>query len=59
MAKSGVKEASPSPSGDVYFEDKENLAEIEKRASDYKNGDSKATAVLTSAEDIKDFIQNF
>ena len=53
-----IEIANPSPSGDVYFDNKENLAEIEKRVNDYKNGDSKSTVVLTLAEDITNFINN-
>ena len=53
-----IEIANPSPSGDEFFEDEGNLREIEKRVSDYKKGNSKATVVLTSAEDISNFINN-
>ena len=48
----------PSPSGDWYFEDAGNVREVEKRAKAYRQGKSKNTVVLRSAEEIADFIQN-
>lgn len=50
--------ANPSPSGDWYFEDAGNVREVEKRAKAYRQGKSKNTVVLRSAEEIADFIQN-
>ena len=50
--------ANPSPSGDWYFEDTGNVQEVEKRAKAYRQGKSKNTVVLRSAEEIADFIEN-
>lgn len=49
---------NPSPSGDTYFADTENLSEIEKRAKEHREGKSKTTVVLRSAGDITDFINS-
>ena len=53
-----VVTANPSPSGDWYFEDAGNVQEVEKRAKAYRQGKSKNTVVLRSAEEIADFIKN-
>ena len=50
--------ANPSPSGDWYFEDADNVQEVEKRAKAYRQGKSKNTVVLRSAEEIADFLKN-
>lgn len=50
--------ANPSPSGDWYFEDAGNVQEVEKRAKAYRQGKSKNTVVLRSAEEIADFLKN-
>lgn len=50
--------ANPSPSGDWYFEDAGNAQEVEKRAKAYRQGKSKNTVVLRSAEEIADFLKN-
>lgn len=49
---------NPSPSGDWYFEDAGNVQEVEKRAKAYRQGKSKNTVVLRSAEEIADFLKN-
>lgn len=49
---------SPSPSGDPWFDDPTNLAEVEERVKEHKEGKVKATAVLQSPEDIKNFINS-
>lgn len=49
---------NPSPSGDPYFADPNNLTEIEERVKAHKAGKSKATVILQSAEDIRNFINN-
>lgn len=49
---------NPSPSGDPYFEDAANLAEVEERVKAHKEGKVNATVVLSSAEEIKSFINN-
>lgn len=46
---------TPSPSGDPYFADTTNLAEVEERVKTFNDG-QKATVTLRSAEDIKNFI---
>lgn len=50
--------SNPSPSGDPWFDNPENLAEVEKRIKAHKNGKADTTVVLHSAEDIKNFINN-
>ena len=50
--------SNPSPSGDPWFDNPENLAEVEKRIKARKNGKADTTVVLHSAEDIKNFINN-
>ena len=50
--------SNPSPSGDPWFDNPENLAEVEKRIKADKNGKADTTVVLHSAEDIKNFINN-
>ena len=53
-----IEVANPSPSGDPYFAEPANLAEVEERVQAYKTGKTKATVVLESAEDITNFINN-
>lgn len=52
------KNRKTSPSADPYFADPANLAEIESRVKSYKEGDSKATVILQSKEDITKFINS-
>lgn len=47
--------ANPSPSGDLYFEDAGNRAELRERVEHYQKGKSKDRVVLHSAEDIAEF----
>lgn len=49
---------NPSPSGDEWFDDPKNLAEIESRIQAYKEGKTEVTVTLRSTEEIKDFISN-
>lgn len=53
-----IEISNPSPSGDPYFTEPANLVEVEERVKAYKEGKTKATVVLRSAEDIKNFINN-
>lgn len=53
-----IEVKNPSPSSDPYFSDPANLAEIESRVKDYKEGASKATVTLQSTEDITKFINS-
>ena len=50
--------SNPSPSGDPWFDDPENMAEVEKRVKAYKEGKVKTTVVLQSTEDITNFINS-
>lgn len=49
---------NPSPSGDSFFEDTENMAEISARVKAHKAGKTKSAIKLKSAEEIKSFIDN-
>lgn len=51
-----IEVSNPSPSGDPYFADPTNLAELEERVKEHKEGNSKATVILRSAEDITNFL---
>lgn len=53
-----IEVSNPSPSGDDYFADPANLAEVQKRAGAYKDGKAETKVVLQSAEDITRFIDN-
>lgn len=53
-----IEVLNPSPSGDPYFADPANLSEVEERVKAHKEGKSKATVILRSAEDITNFINN-
>lgn len=53
-----IEVSNPSPSGDAYFADPANLAAVEERAREHKDGKVKATVVLQSAEDITNFINS-
>lgn len=53
-----IEFSNPSSSGDAYFADPENLAEVEKRAKAYREGKGRMTVTLRSAEDITNFINN-
>lgn len=46
---------NPSPSGDLYFEDAGNRAELRERVEHYQKGESKDRVVLHSSEDIAEF----
>lgn len=50
--------SNPSPSGDTYFTNPANFAEVEERVREYKEGKTKATVTLHSAEDITNFINS-
>lgn len=50
--------ANPSPSADPFFEDPDNLAEIEVRVKEHKAGKAKTAITLESAEDIKNFMNS-
>lgn len=49
---------NPSPSADPFFEDPDNLAEIEVRVKEHKAGKAKTAITLESAEDIKNFMNS-
>lgn len=49
---------NPSPSRDPYFDNADNLTEIEERVKAHKKGKAKSTVTLKTAEDIKNFINN-
>lgn len=53
-----IEISNPSPSGDAYFANPANLAEVEERIREYKEGKTKTTVVLHSAEDITNFINS-
>lgn len=53
-----VEVLNPSPSGDPYFADPSNLAEVEERVKGHREGKVKTTVVLQSAKDITNFINN-
>lgn len=53
-----IEITNPSPSGDPYFADPANLAEVEERIKEYKEGKVTATVVLRTAEEITNFINN-
>ncbi|CAK7073761.1 MAG: hypothetical protein TIS_04242 [Tissierella sp.] len=53
-----IEVSSPSPSGDPYFADPSNLAEVEERVKAHKEGKVKATVVLRSVDDITNFINS-
>lgn len=46
---------NPSPSGDLYFEDAGNRAELRERVEYYQKGESKDRVVLHAADDIAEF----
>lgn len=49
---------NPSPSGDEYFTDPINLAEVDERAREYREGEIADAVVLRTTEDIINFINN-
>lgn len=49
---------NPSPSGDPFFGNRANLTEIEAQVKAHKEGKTKPTVTLRTAEDIKNFIKN-
>lgn len=51
-----IESSNPSPSGDEYFTDSNNLNEIESRMKAYKENKSENEIILHSAEDIRHFI---
>ena len=51
-------EVLENPSGDSFFEDAENMAEISARVKAHKAGKTKSAIKLKSAEEIKSFIDN-
>ena len=53
-----IDTSNPSPSNDAFFVDSSNLNAVTERVSDYKNGNSKTTVELHSAEDITNFINS-
>lgn len=53
-----IEVSNPSPSGDPYFADPSNLAEVEERIKAHKEGKVKATVVLRSVDDIKNFVNS-
>ncbi|MFA6403724.1 MAG: hypothetical protein WCX31_19165 [Salinivirgaceae bacterium] len=48
---------NPSPSGDPYYDDPENIAELKRRIEDLESGKSKIVATLNSKDEIKKFIE--
>ena len=53
-----IEISNPSPSEDPYFADPSNLAEVEKRVKEHREGKSKGKVILHSSEEIKNFINN-
>ena len=53
-----IEISNPSPSGDPYFVNPANLAEIEQRVKVHREGKSRATVILRTAEDITSFINS-
>lgn len=53
-----IEVSNPSPSNDAYFANPANLAEVEERVKEHKEGKTKATVVLHTAEDITNFINS-
>lgn len=53
-----IEVSNPSPSGDPYFADPSNLAEVEERVKAHKEGKVKSTVVLQSVDDIKNFVNS-
>lgn len=53
-----IEISNPSPSDDPFFANPKNLIEVESRIKEHKEGKTKATITLTSAEDIGDFLKN-
>jgi type IV pilus biogenesis protein CpaD/CtpE len=53
-----IEITNPSPSGDPFFSNPSNLAEIEKRVKAHREGRTKPTIVLRSADDITNFINS-
>ncbi|WP_455591676.1 hypothetical protein [Bacteroides sp.] len=53
-----IEVSNPSPSGDPYFANPANIAEVKERVKAHKEGKAKATVVLQSAEDITNFINS-
>ena len=53
-----IEISNPSPSGDSYFVNPANLAEIEQRVKVHREGKSQATVILRTAEDITNFINS-
>jgi type IV pilus biogenesis protein CpaD/CtpE len=53
-----IEVSNPSPSNDAYFANPANLAEVEERVKEHKEGKAKATVVLHSAEEITKFINS-
>ncbi|MCI1720960.1 MAG: hypothetical protein LKM37_08180 [Bacteroidales bacterium] len=51
--------ANPSPSGDKWFEDNQNLNETISRAEAYKTKKSKAAVTLKSEKEIKEYFKKF
>ena len=49
---------TPSPSGDTFFEEAENMSEISARVKAHKAAKTKSAIKLKSAEEIKSFIDN-
>jgi hypothetical protein len=50
--------SNPSPSGDPWFDDPENMAEVEKRLEELKNGKAEFSLELRTSEDIKNFFKS-
>lgn len=53
-----IESPNPGPSGDPYFANPANLAEIEQRVKEHREGKSRATVILRTAEEITSFINN-
>lgn len=49
---------NPSPTGDPFFENSDDRAEVEARVKAHKAGKAKTAVSLHSAEEIKNFINN-
>lgn len=57
MFEMNVRE-NPSPSGDPWFNNPANVAEIEARLKERKEGKTKVAVTLNTPEEIRNYINN-
>lgn len=53
-----IEVTNPSPSKDPFFDNSDNLTEIQERVNDLRKGNAKTTVVLRTAEDITNFLND-